>query len=196
MKLLIGITGGIGAGKSAVTEYLRSRGEVVICADETAKAVVQPGQLGAAALREYYGDDYFLPDGALNRKKLAEHVFGNAEHVSMLNSLLHPLIISSMYEQVEKYSGRVFLDAALLIQSGMQKKVDYVWLVVADMKTRVQRVMQRDNANREDVLRRINNQMSDDEMRLYADEVIGNNGTLEELYEKINVLLGKSKYTR
>lgn len=196
MKLLIGITGGIGAGKSAVTKHLRSRGEVVICADETAKAVVEPDQPGAIALREYYGNDYFLPGGVLNRRKLSEHVFGNPERISRLNSLLHPLIISGMYDQAQKHSGRVFLDAALLIQSGMNKKVDYVWLVVADMETRVHRVMQRDGAEREAVLRRISNQMSDDEMRRFAHEVIENNGTLEELHQRIDILMQRSEYTR
>ena len=196
MRLLIGITGGIGAGKSAVTEDLRSRGEVVVCADETAKAVAEPGQPGNMALREYYGDDFFLPDGRLDRKKLAEHVFGNLERMARLNSLLHPIIISSMYEQAQQYGGRVFLDAALLIQSGMNERVDYVWLVVADTETRIRRVMRRDSASREEVLRRMESQMSDGEMKRYADEVIENNGTMEELHERVSGLLAKSRYTR
>ncbi len=196
MNMLIGITGGIGSGKSAVTEYLRARGEAVICADETAKEVVQPGQPGAAALRQHFGDDYFLPDGELNRKKLAAYVFGDPERVTKLNGLLHPIIISAMFEQAKQLGGRVFLDAALLIQSGMDRKVDYVWLVVADTQTRISRVIRRDAVTREEVQRRIQNQMSDKDMRQYADEVIENNGSVEELHKKIDLILSKSNYTR
>ncbi len=196
MKQMIGITGGIGAGKSAVTEDLRARGEIVICADETAKAVVEPGQPGSSALREFYGASFFFPDGKLDRKKLAAYVFGKPDRVAQLNSLLHPIIISTMYENAEQYDRRVFLDAALLIQSGMNERVNYVWLVVADMETRISRVMNRDSARREEVLRRIQSQMSDDEMKRYADEVIENNGTIEELHRIVSGILGKSNYTR
>ncbi len=196
MNMLIGITGGIGSGKSAVTEYLRSRGEVVICADETAKEVVQPGQPGAAALRENFGDDYFLPNGELDRRKLALYVFADQEQVAILNSLLHPVIISAMFEKAGQYTGRVFLDAALLIQTGINEKMNYVWLVVADLETRISRVMQRDYASRDEVLRRTQSQMSDEDMKRYADEVIENNGSIEELHKTIGVILSKSKYTR
>lgn len=196
MKQLIGITGGIGAGKSAVTEDLRARGEVVICADETAKAVVEPGHPGSSALREYYGDGFFFPDGKLDRKKLAAYVFGKPDRIAQLNSLLHPIIILTMYEQAEQHDGWVFLDAALLIQSGMNERVDHVWLVVADLETRIERVMKRDSASREEVLQRIQSQLSDDEMKRYADEVIENNGTLEELHQIVGGILGKSDYTR
>ena len=193
---LIGLTGGIGSGKSAVTAYLRSCGEVVICADETAKAVAEPGQRGNIVLREHYGDGFFLPDGRLDRKLMAAHVFGNAERVAQLNALLHPSIIATMFEQARLHSSRVFLDAALLIQSGMHKQVDAVWLVVAEMETRIVRVMQRDAASREQVLRRIENQLSDDEMKPFADAVIENNGTLEELHTRVGILLKESKFLR
>jgi dephospho-CoA kinase len=196
MNMMIGITGGIGSGKSAVTQDLRSRGEFVICADETAREVVLPDKPGAIALRAEYGDDIFLPDGTLDRKKLASHVFGHPERLARLNSLLHPIIIARMFDLAKGCNGRVFLDAALLIQSGMHKKVGYVWLVVADMGIRVHRVMQRDSSSRDEVLQRINSQMSDDDMRRYADEVIENNGTMEELQDKISALLKKRLYVR
>lgn len=196
MNILIGITGGIGAGKSAVTHDLRGRGETVICADETARLVVEPNKPGSAALRQAFGDAFFLPDGVLDRRKLASHVFGHPERVDRLNGLLHPLIITSMFEKAKMVSGRVFLDAALLIQSGMHTRLDYVWLVVADMETRIRRVMARDSVSREDVLGRINSQMSDDAMKRYASEVIINNGTIDELHQVIGGLLKKPEYSR
>jgi dephospho-CoA kinase len=196
MKLLIGITGGIGSGKSAVTQDLRSRGEYVICADETAREVVLPGQSGNLALRAEYGDAYFDAGGMLNRKKLASHVFGYPERVERLNSLLHPVITGRMFELANDHEGRVFLDAALLIQSGMHDRVDFVWLVVADIETRVRRVMLRDSISRDEVLKRINSQMSDDDIRQYADEVIENDGSLEELHKRISAVINKPDYVR
>lgn len=196
MNALIGITGGIGSGKSAVTQDLRERGYFVVCADETAREVVRPGEPGAEALLAEYGEGFFLPDGALDRKKLAAYVFGHPERVKRLNSLLHPIIIQRMFEQVQGRDGLVFLDAALLIQAGMHNKVDEVWLVTADLETRIRRVMQRDGLARDEVLRRIRAQMSDEEMRRYANEVIENNGTLEQLHERIGELLRQRGYVR
>jgi dephospho-CoA kinase len=196
MKLLIGITGGIGSGKSSVTADLRKRGETVICADETSRQVVEPGQPGAEALRKIYGDRYFLPDGTLNRRMLASHVFSNPDRLTGLNNLLHPYIVSRMLEQAALQQGRTFLDASLLIQTGIYHNVDYVWLVVADMETRIHRVMIRDLLSREEVLKRISNQMPDSEMMLHAHEVIDNNGTLDQLHQVISKLLIKPDYSR
>ena len=196
MKLMIGITGGIGSGKSAVTLFLRKRGETVICADETARHVVAPGQPGADALRQFYGDDFFLPDGTLNRKKLSDYIFGSPERVTRINDLLHPFITSHMLEQASQQRGRIFLDASLLIQSGLHHSVDYIWLVVAEMETRIRRVMHRDSLSREEIVRRISNQMRDDEMMRCAHEVIDNNGTLDELHQVVGKLLEKPEYSR
>jgi dephospho-CoA kinase len=196
MMKLIGITGGIGSGKSAVTQDLRDRGYFVVCADETARDIVKPGEPGADALRAEYGDGFFLPDGALDRKRLAAHVFGYPERVERLNRLMHPIITESMFESTRGRKGLVFLDAALLIQTEMHKRVDSVWLVTAHMETRIRRVMQRDALSRDEVLRRIHSQMSDDEMKQYANEVIENDGTLEELHEKVSALLSQQEYVR
>jgi dephospho-CoA kinase len=196
MMKLIGITGGIGSGKSAITQDLRDRGYFVVCADETARDIVKPGEPGADALRAEYGDGFFLPDGALDRKRLAAHVFGYPERVERLNRLMHPIITESMFESTRGRKGLVFLDAALLIQTEMHKRVDSVWLVTAHMETRIRRVMQRDALSRDEVLRRIHSQMGDDEMKQYANEVIENDGTLEELHEKVSALLSQQEYVR
>ena len=192
--MLIGITGGIGSGKSEVTAYLRNSGEVVICADEVAKQVVQPGELGALAIRQVFGDNFFDSSGNLDRKKLADHVFADKDMTSKLNDLLHPIIIDRIFAQAAKYKGRVFVDAALLIQSGMHLNMDCVWLVTADREKRIERVMRRDNAERQSVLLRMNNQLSDSDMAPFADEVIVNDGSIEELHAKLNNLLQSSMY--
>lgn len=187
----IGITGGIGSGKSAVTNYLRSLGEKVICADEVSRQIVQPGREGAKALRSVFGDSFFLPDGTLSRKKLADEVFQNGERLALLNQTLHPLILDSIDKQASAGEGRVFIDAALLIQTGLHKTVNKVWLVTAGSDTRLRRVMKRDGLEEQEVRRRIESQMTDAQMACYADEVIDNDGSLETLYAQIDRLLRK-----
>jgi dephospho-CoA kinase len=179
-----------------VTQDLRDRGYFVVCADETARDIVKPGEPGADALRAEYGESFFLPDGSLDRRRLAAHVFGYPERVERLNSLMHPIITQSMIENAQGREGLVFLDAALLIQTQMHKRVDFVWLVTARMETRIRRVMMRDALSRDEVLRRIRSQMSDDEMKQYANEVIENDGTLEELHNKVSALLSQQEYVR
>lgn len=194
MSMMIGITGGIGSGKSAVTAYLRSRGERVICADETARNVVRPGNAGSVAIRGEFGDAFFHADGTLNRKKLGDEVFSDAQKRDKLNMLLHPIIIEEMFEQAQANDGRLFLDAALLIQTGMHERVDHVWLVIADAETRIRRVMKRDNVDRREVGRRINVQLSDEQMIPYASELIENNGDLLALHKRVDALIKKPKY--
>ncbi|MDD5018554.1 MAG: dephospho-CoA kinase [Eubacteriales bacterium] len=195
-SIIIGIIGGIGSGKSAVSNYLIKRKEHVICADKAARQVVRQGEEGSIAIRRAFGDAFFYDDGALNRKKLAEHVFGDKDMLKMLNGILHPLIIEYIWGETERLDGRAFVDAPLLIQTGMHKKVDYVWLVTADMQKRIGRVMKRDGLSHIEVKRRIDNQMSDREMTAYADEIIDNSNGIGELHQKIDGLLNTKKYLR
>jgi len=192
--MIIGITGGIGSGKSAVSQYLTSIGEQVICADEIAREVVLPGQSGADEIRRVFGNSFFSPDEHLDRKKLAKHVFADANRLEELNTILHPIIISRMFDQASLLSGRVFLDAALLIKADMRSSVDYVWLVVADESERIKRVIERDAATKESVSLRIKSQLHDDEMIPFADEVIENNESLSSLQAKVEDLLAKQIY--
>lgn len=192
--LVIGITGGIGSGKSAVTAYLRQRGEHVICADEVAREVVQPGSPGAEALRTEFGDAYFLMDGTLNRAMLAQRVFDDPDSVKCLNAILHPIIIETIWKKASEVKGRVFIDAALLIETGMHQRVDYVWVLTADRENRILRVMARDGAAREAVEKRMDNQMKDTQRMAVADEVIDNSHGLSELHQQIDRLMQKTAY--
>ncbi len=189
----IGITGGIGSGKSEVTRYLRNLGEYVICADEVSKQIVEPGEDGARALQQVFGDSFFLENGELNRKKLAAEVFNDEERLKILNDTLHPLILARIEKLARTIEGRVFIDAALLIQTDMHKTVDRIWLVVADKKTRVERVMKRDGLTAREVERRIKSQLSDEEMKPYADEIVDNSGSIEALQRRIDALIKQPK---
>lgn len=185
----IGITGGIGSGKSEVTRYLRSLGEYVICADEVSKQIVKPGGEGAQALRRVFGDRIFHENGELDRKTLAADVFNDDERLKLLNDTLHPLILAHIEKLAKTIEGRVFIDAALLIQTGMHKTVDRIWLVVADKKSRMERVMKRDGLTVQEVKRRIKSQLSDEEMKPYVDEIIDNSGSIEALQRRVDNLL-------
>ncbi len=192
----IGITGGIGSGKSEVTKYLRSLGEYVICADEVSKQLVMPGEEGADALRRVFGEGFFMEDGSLNRKKLADDVFSDEKRLKMLNDTLHPLILGRIEKLAQQGRGRVFVDAALLIQTGMHNTVDMIWLVVAGLNTRIERVVRRDGLSAAEVERRIKSQISDEEMAEFADEIILNDGSLSALKKRVDKLLKQLETVR
>jgi dephospho-CoA kinase len=193
-NILIGITGGIGSGKSAVSDYLSGLGENVIYSDETARKVVMPGQPGYEGVRRGFGDEFFTAGGLLDRKKLARYVFGNKEKLEKLNGILHPIILDQIYRETERLKGRVFIEVPLLIKSGMHEKMDFVWLVTADEDTRIMRVKSRDGLDETLIKQRMDNQMSDGEMAAFADEIIDNGGNVQDLYKKIDSLLRKPEY--
>lgn len=187
----IGITGGIGSGKSEVSNYLRKLGETVICADEIAREITKPGEEGEKILRRIFGESYFKNDGTLDRKALASLVFKDRKKRRLLNEALHPLIIKRIMKEADKIKGLVFIDAALLIQTGMHSMVDAVWLITASRQTRIKRIMQRDALDRNSVLLRLSAQENDRVLKRYADEIISNDGSKKELETKVNILLEK-----
>ena len=193
-RYIVGITGGIGSGKSEVTTYLRHRGYTVICADEVSRDIVKSGEPGHAAILQTLGNRFFHSDGSLDRKKLAAYVFANEDRVAQLNSLLHPMIVTRIFELVRTHRGIVFIDAALLIQTNMHEEVDAVWVIVADKTLRISRVIQRDGCTEIDVRQRIDSQMSDHDMIAYADAVIDNSSTMQELHKQVDKLLSKLEH--
>lgn len=188
----IGITGGIGSGKSVISNYLKKLGETVICADEVAHELTKPGEEGEKILRRVFNSS-FKEDGALDRKALAALVFADREKRMLLNKALHPLIISRIMNKAKEAQGRVFIDAALLIQTGMHTMMDFVWLVTAKRQTRIKRIMQRDSLDRKSALLRLKAQQSDGTLKRYADEIITNDGSIKELEQKIDGLLEKNR---
>ncbi|MBT7122454.1 MAG: dephospho-CoA kinase, partial [Clostridia bacterium] len=159
-----------------------------------ARQVVQPGEPGSKEIKLVFGDSFFSDDGSLNRKKLADHVFADKSRLKLLNSLLHPIIIDRLFELSNLHSGRVFWDVALLIQAGMQQSVDFIWLVVANEDEKIRRVTQRDGASEQSVRQRMDKQLSDEQMKPFAHEIIENNEDLSSLYNKIDTLLNKPTY--
>lgn len=159
----VGITGGIGSGKSTVCRMLAERGVALYDADSRAKALMATSESLRKALIENFGAETFNAEG-LNRCYLASRVFSDAEQLRLLNSIVHPAVIADFEAWAEAQEGKyVVFESAILFEAGLEDRVDVVVAVMAPESLRVERVMARDGHTREQVIARINNQMSDDE---------------------------------
>lgn len=186
----IGITGGIGSGKSTVTGHLLSRGYQVLDADKIARQIVLPGEPALARLVDAFGPGILGKDGTLDRKKLAQLTFGTPESVKLMNDIMHGEIYDIMMDGLlHPESDPVFADVPLLFETGFERDLDKVWLVTAPMEIRIKRVEQRDGEPREHIVRRMESQMSEEERRKKADVIIENDRPLDELYSEIDALL-------
>lgn len=194
---IIGLTGGIGTGKSTVAKLIRDRGFPVIDADLIAREVVNIGESAYIKIVETFGIHILNEDKSINRKKLGSIVFSNSEMLHTLNKIVHPEIYKKIKEDISKYSKEhrvIFLDIPLLIEEMENLKksgiiFDQIWLVYADYKTQLERVMKRDNVDYENAKIRIEAQLPIDEKIKYADVIIDNTGTTEKLTECVNKLL-------
>lgn len=170
----IGITGGIGSGKSTVCALLKERGVAVYDSDYEAKRLMAQSETLRRQIVEAFGAECYN-DGGLNRQYLAAQVFGNAEALQRLNAIVHPAVKDDFRAWAERQHGAyVVLESAILFESGFDKEVDATLAVMAPLEERVRRTMERDGANREQVLSRIAHQMSDDELHARADRTIVN----------------------
>lgn len=159
----VGITGGIGSGKSTVCRILAEHGVAVYDADSHAKELMSSSEALRAALIENFGAECFTAEG-LNRAYLAGRVFSDAEQLRVLNGLVHPVVMADFEAWAEAQEGSyVVFESAILFEAKLEDRVDATVAVMAPEELRVERVMGRDGATKEQVLARIHNQMSDDE---------------------------------
>lgn len=190
--LKIGLTGGIGSGKSTVTGYLRQKGYTVADADEVAREIVMPGAPALKKLQQAFGSGILAEDGSLRRKALADIVFADEKKRKILDDITHGEIYDIIVRRLDRAEGDLaFCDAALLFESGLDREMDAVWLVTADEKVRIQRVAARDNTDAAHVRARIESQLDDSSKIKSADEVIDNSGSKEELFTQVEELLKK-----
>lgn len=190
---IIGLTGGIGTGKSTASGYLREQGFAVIDADQIAREIVEPGQPLLKELGRLFGEKIINEDGSLDRKGLAAIVFQNKERREALDKIMHGRIIEVIDERIDCYQRQgacrgIILDAPLLFETGLEKKCDKVLLITADTELRIARVCARDGMTPEAVSARIKNQMSDQEKKAKADWTLDNSGSKEALLEKLDEL--------
>jgi dephospho-CoA kinase len=191
--LLVGLTGGIASGKSAVSRMLNQLGCLIIDADLIAREVVEPGEPVYQKIVEAFGQGILDDEGYVNRKKLGALIFRDAEKRRLLNEITHPEIIKHEQEilaelMTEGHEGVVILDAALLIEAGGAGRVDRLVVVTADEATQQKRLSDRDDLSAEEALRRIRSQMPLSEKAKLAYYVINNTGTPHETLRQVQEL--------
>ncbi len=194
--LIIGLTGGIGSGKSTATSHLEKKNYKIIDADKIARQITQKGEPTLQELKDAFGDEIIdKKTGELKRKMLAEMAFSDSKKEKLLNEITHKAIISKIEEDINRYkkSGEkiIFLEAPLLFETGVDKYCDLVWLIVAEHEKKVERILAREKISRTDVINRINCQMKDDEKLPLADEVLDNSNERESLLKQIDELIKK-----
>ncbi|UZP75409.1 dephospho-CoA kinase [Candidatus Paraluminiphilus aquimaris] len=188
-QFVVGVTGGIGSGKSAVTDYLETKGITVVDADKVARVVVEPGTSGLAAIAEHFGRDILLPNGALDRAALRKIVFDEPDERKVLEGITHPRIREEIARQLSDASSPyVVLASPLLLESGQSSFADYVVVVDVPESVQLSRTMTRDD-NSEQLVKSIMAVQLQRETRLArSDTSISNEGTLEELYTRVDAL--------
>ncbi|SCZ77223.1 dephospho-CoA kinase [Acidaminobacter hydrogenoformans] len=189
------ITGGIASGKSTVTLWLRSRGYMVIDADEIVKDLYGKGDPIYNAIVKVFGTEVLKPDGEIDRQKLGGIVFGDEASRLRLNNATHPIVEAQIADKIEAAKAKgisvIFVDSPLLLEKGPDPRYDAVILVYVDPEVQLSRLMERNHLSVEDAGRRIKSQMPLGEKRSHSDFIIDNNGTLEALELQLETLIEK-----
>lgn len=186
--ITLGVTGGIGSGKTTVCGFLEEKGARVFYADIEAKRLMREDDSVRTAIVEAFGEEAYATDGSLNRAYLAEHVFGDAERLERLNAIVHPRVFEAFERAkeraVEEEVEVLVHEAALLFEAGGDAHVDVTAAVVAPDDDRIEWVVERDDVTPAQVRARMAHQLSQEELRRQADYVIENDGSLEDLRKR------------
>ena len=177
--LVIGLTGGIGTGKSVVTRLLQALGAKVINADQVGHEAYQPDSESWIEVVKAFGEDILQPNREIDRQKLGAIVFGDPDQLTKLNQIMHPRMARIVSERIESLRGQgakvVVVEAALLFEAGWDSLVDEVWATDSPVETVIERLQARNGMSAEEVLKRIDSQMDRSE-RLRRSQVIVDNG--------------------
>ncbi|RUO71878.1 dephospho-CoA kinase [Idiomarina ramblicola] len=189
MTYVVGLTGGIGSGKSAATAEFEKLGIAVVDADVVARQVVMPGTSCLQAIAEHFGSHLVTKNGELDRRALRQRVFSNPEEKEWLNNLLHPAIREEILVQLEQAkSPYVILSAPLLLENGLEKYCQRVVVVDVPETVQLQRTLQRDNSPKKEVEAIMQAQLSRDTRRQKADDILNNDGSIEKLQQQVKQL--------
>ena len=197
MTKVIALTGGIGSGKTSITEILKKQNIPIIDTDIIARQVVEPGSPGLIKTVELFGSNYLNADGSLNRQLLRSKIFNDSKAKQNLEKVLHPLIQEKTLKQLENYKQQlpayIVIAIPLLIESIKNKTtrpgyIDEIWVVDCPEEQQIERASKRDQSDRDIITKIIAQQASREERLSYADKVINNTGSLKALEKQILTL--------
>ncbi|MDU4891263.1 MAG: dephospho-CoA kinase [Clostridium sp.] len=187
--LKVGLTGGIGSGKSTVSSMVKNQGIPVIDADMISRKVLSSHPEILIKIKETFGEEFFDEEGNFLRRKMGELIFSNKEKKDVYEGILMPYILKDIFMEIDEYDNMgeeiCVLDAPTLIENNLHEEMDFVIVIAIMKELQISRVMARDEFTREEAINRINNQMSTEEKVKYADYLIDNGDTLE--YTKFQV---------
>ncbi|MBR3090441.1 MAG: dephospho-CoA kinase [Bacteroidetes bacterium] len=191
-SLIIGITGGIGTGKTTVSKYLEEKGYYVINADQIAKDLLTNNNIIKEKIIKEFGTNSYV-NNQYNTSYISNIVFNNTKKLSRLNQIVHPAVLNQIINLIDTAMQKnikiIFIDIALLFELNLEEGVDYILTITAKEDIRINRVIKRSNLPIEEIKRRINNQISVEEAVQNSDFVIENNDTIEKLYNSVDYIL-------
>ena len=196
--LKIGLTGGIGSGKTTAAKRFAALGARVYHADEISRRALDPGAVCYDRVVSAFGREILQSDGTIDRKRLGQIVFADEEKRQQLNGIIHPYVIDELFARAEQdladeENSIAVFEVPLLFESGLHTKMDHNIVVSSTEENRIQRVMERDNLTREQVLSRIHAQMPEEEKMLLANSVLLNDGSKDSLRAQVDTLYQKLK---
>lgn len=189
---VLGITGGIGSGKSTVSEILRNRGLKVLDADEISREVTKAGGIAIPAIAEAFGNRAIASDGSMNRRFVSNVVFSDNTKLDLLSSIIHTHVFEYIDAEIQRERERgtncIVLDVPIPVKTGFVSNCNQIWVVTCKESVRLNRLVER-NMSLEEAKRRIAVQMSDSEYLELSDFSIDNSGDIESLHEQVNKLI-------
>lgn len=188
-KIILGITGSFGSGKSTVAKCFKSRNSEIIDADKLAHALIKPGSKIYRRLVKGFGKSILKKDRSINRYKLGRMVFGNKKMLRELNRIIHPEIIHILKKRIKGSAKRIIvLDVPLLVESGLEKMVDKIIVVKISEEKQMQRLIKKGRLSKEDIQKRINAQAPLSKKLRIADFIIDNNGSIKQIQKQVEQL--------
>lgn len=196
--LVIGLTGGIGSGKTTAGEMLREMGAAYLNADLLGHEMLKPPSPLLNEIISNFGKDYLLPSGELDRKKLGEKVFRDGKALARLNQIMHPRMLDAAKKKIEEWRKSGYkigvVEAAALIEARWDEAMDEVWITVAPRETIIERLQKNKGISREEIISRMNSQLSNSERQGKASVVIDTSCSLDTLRERVVELYKEAAY--